>query len=354
MSAHKLPSFRAIITLLGLSTVLSAGVGAAELPTVAAEYLNVPREIRLDGVVEAVSETTVSAQTQGQVAELLFDVDDYVAKGDVIVRLRDTEQQARLKQAEATQRGAAARHQEASSEFARIEEIFAKKLVSKSQMDKASAALKAAQADLDASHAALAQTREQLEYTRVRAPFSGIVTERHVELGETAKPGQPLMSGLSLQRLRVNVNVPQSLIGAVRKIGEARVLLPSAEQESINSSRLTIFPYAESGAGTFKVRVDLEQGVEELFPGMFVKVAFVTGRAQRLLVPRAAVVHRSEVTGVYVVARDGRVALRQIRSGAPVGDKVSVLAGLEAGERVALDPIQAGVALKRQRAYRDE
>ena len=338
---------RAIVALT-LFTGLVCGASGAELATAPAEYADVPRETRLDGVVEAVNKTTVSAQTQGQVAEILFDVDDYVAKGDVIVRLRDTEQQARLQQAEATLRGATARHDEAASEYRRTEEIFAKKLVSKSQMDKASAALKAAKADLDAATAGLAQAREQLEYTRVRAPYSGIVTERQVELGETAHPGTPLMSGLSLEKLRVNVNVPQSLIRAVREIGEARVLLPQAANGSLASSKLTIFPYAEADAGTFKVRVELDEGVQDLFPGMFVKVAFVTGHSQRLLIPREAVVHRSELTGVYVVGADGRISLRQIRIGAPVGDKVTVLAGLEAGEKVALDPIQAGVALKQQ------
>jgi multidrug efflux pump subunit AcrA (membrane-fusion protein) len=83
---------------------------------------------------------------------------------------------------------------------------------------------------------------------------------------------------------------------------------------------------------------------------MFVKVAFVTGEEQRLTLPGQAVVHRSEVTGVYVL-KDGAISFRQIRVGRPLanGDMV-VLAGLEAGEEVALDPIRAGVMLKEKRA----
>jgi len=97
--------------------------------------------------------------------------------------------------------------------------------------------------------------------------------------------------------------------------------------------------------------VDLpEGGHEDVYPGMFAKVAFATGEAQVLLVPAAAVVHRSEVTAVYVIDAQGNVRFRQIRTGAVHGDKVEVLAGLSTGERVALDPIRAGVYLKEQRA----
>lgn len=99
------------------------------------------------------------------------------------------------------------------------------------------------------------------------------------------------------------------------------------------------------------MRVQLPEGVQGLFPGMFVKVAFVTGERSRLVVPVAAVVYRSEVTGVYVVGQDGRVAFRQIRAGRRTADgNMEVLAGLDAGETVALEPLQAGAYLKRQGA----
>lgn len=74
---------------------------------------------------------------------------------------------------------------------------------------------------------------------------------------------------------------------------------------------------------------------------MFVKVGFVTGESPRLLVPKSAIVARSEVTAVYVVDADGRVSLRQVRTGGTFGDRLEVLAGLGAGERVALDPVAA-------------
>ncbi|MCG7907243.1 MAG: efflux RND transporter periplasmic adaptor subunit, partial [Candidatus Thiodiazotropha taylori] len=292
---------------------------------------------------------TLSAQTRGQVEQILFDVDDFVEKGQVVVKLKDTEQRAGLDQARADLKEAKARRQEALDDFNRTKDLFGRKLASQSQLDKATAALKSAKARKEAADARLAQATEQFEYTRVKAPYSGIVTHRHVEVGEIASPGQKLMSGTSLDQLRVIVDLPQSLVPVIRQQGKARVLLSSGE--SIEGMKLTIFPFADQSSSTFQVRVDLPQGVKDLFPGMFVKTAFITGVKQELVVPREAVVYRSEVTAVYVLGSDGRVHFRHIRAGHPVSeDALSVIAGLSAGEQVILDPVAAATELKQQLA----
>jgi RND family efflux transporter MFP subunit len=318
--------------LLTFTSQLWAG---EQLAKVKAERKTVAGEVVVDALIEAVFQTTVSAQTSGRITEVLVDVDDYVNKGDVIVRFRDNEQRAALKAADA-------RADEAKAAFSRMQELLQKKLVSQAEYDKAEAGLKAASA-------AREQAQEQLQYTVVRAPYSGIVVKRHVEPGESANPGKPLMTGLSLESLRAVANVPQAHIETVRQLQRARVILPT-DSGSVDGVKLTISPFADAASHTFKVRVDLPVGRHGVYPGMFVKVAFVTGEEQRLTLPGQAVVHRSEVTGVYVL-KDGAISFRQIRVGRPLanGDMV-VLAGLEAGEEVALDPIRAGVMLKEKRA----
>jgi len=329
-------------------SVTGAQAGPA-LDTGKAEYRDLPREVHLDGVVEAVQQTTVSAQIGGQVEEVLFDVDDYVEKGAVIVRLREAEPLTQVARAEAQREEARVRLKEAQDSYKRTQGMFAKKLVSESEMDRAETSLQAAQAKLEATEAALEQVKEQHQYTRVQAPYSGIVTERHVQVGEMAQPGQPLMSGISLERLRVAVQVPQSIIQSVREIGQARVFSPLEGGQSIEAARITVFPYADLDSNTFRVRLDLPESASGFFPGMFIKTAFLTGARRTLLIPRRAVVHRSEVTGVYVVRADGRVSFRLIRLGQEADqDMVAVLAGLSPGEDVALDPIAAGVARKMQ------
>lgn len=316
---------------------------ALPFPVAPAEQRTASREAVLDGVVEAVNRSTVSAQTSGRVQEILVDVNDEVAQGATIVRLRDAEQRAGLEQAEAALREARARFEEAQTEYNRVRNIYARKLVAKAELDTAAAALAAARARLEGARAAVDQAREQLDNTVVKAPYGGIVLERHVQLGEAVQPGTPLMTGFSLEDLRVVANVPQRLINPVRRHAQARVLL--ADGTGVAAAGLVFFPYADPASNVFKVRVNLPKGVQGLYPGMFVKTAFTVGEETRLTVPAAAVVRRGEVTAVYVV--DGeRVALRQIRAGRAEADRVEVLAGLEAGESVALDPVAAGVYLK--------
>ena len=116
-----------------------------------------------------------------------------------------------------------------------------------------------------------------------------------------------------------------------------------ADGRRIESAGITIFPAAQPETNTFRARIDLPKGVQGLAPGMFVKVGLIVGESERMLVPRAAVIQRSEMRGVYVVGPDGRVSLRQVRLGRARGEQVEVLAGLADGERVALDPVAAGL-----------
>ena len=334
-------------SLFLLVLFLVAEPRAADLETAAVATREAPRIYRLDGVVEAVHRTTVSAQIGGQVEAILFDVDDYVEKDQVVVRLNDKQPAARLQQATAELDEAAARLEEAADEYERVKGVFEKKAVSKKSLDAAEAGFKAAQARLNSARAGMEQAREQYDYTRVRAPYSGIVTERHIQVGETAQPGIKLMSGLSLEKLRVNVDVPQNMIHSVRESSNISIETPNGERMPVTQK--TVFPFAESASHTFRVRLDLEGDKLALFPGMFVKALFEVGRQAVLTVPTAAIVRRSEVTAVYVSTPEGILSMRAIRAGRRLddGDTV-VLAGLLEGERVALDPIAAGVQLKQQ------
>lgn len=339
------PVVRAWTSAAALFLCAIAPVPAAGLPTVEARLVTVDAEQFLDGVVEAVHRSTVSAQVSARVIALPFDVDDFVEQGEVIVRFRDTEQKARVERARANLEEARAALAQARSQFERFRDLREKQLVSQSQMDQARADYESAQAREDAAQAALAEARETLDHTVVRAPYSGIVVERHVELGETATVGQPLMTGLSLEHLRAVVEVPQQQIGALREHQAARVILPDGR--SLQAASLRIFPYASDQTHTFRVRVSLPEGRHGIYPGMLVKVAFVSDRRERLLVPAEAVVRRSEVTAVYVVDGDGKLHFRQVRAGTRLADgRIPVLAGLEAGETVVTDPVAAAVALK--------
>ena len=297
------------------------------------------RERSWDGVVEAVNQATLSAQTRGRVLELPFDVNDYVEAGQVVVRFTDVEQVSAQRRASASLSAAQADYTEAEAAFRRTEELVAKQLLARATLDQARARRDAARAALESARAGVSEAGEQVDYTVIRAPYSGILTQRHVEVGESVQPGQPLVSGLSLQQLRVNVEVPQSDVAALREHGAATVVLPGGGR--LEADQIIVFPYADPGTHSFKVRVELPEAETGLQPGMTVKVAFKTGEARHLWVPTSALVTRSEVTAVYVVGADNRVVLRQVRLGHRRDDEVEVLAGLAEGERIAADPLDA-------------
>ncbi|MCA1805245.1 MAG: efflux RND transporter periplasmic adaptor subunit [Xanthomonadaceae bacterium] len=330
--------------------LLPASLAAEDstLATQRVETQTLPIERRFDGIVEAVHQGTLSSQVSGRIEEVLFDVDDFVEAGTLLVRFRDLDQQAGVSRAQAGLREAEARVRETGAELQRFQQLFGENLVSRAGLDRAEAEAKAAQARLKAARAGLSQAEEQLEHTRVRAPYSGIVTQRHVEPGETANIGQALMSGLSLDRLRLSTQVPQTYIEAIRRHQTARIELPDGA--SVESRDVTLFPYAEAGSHSFRVRVRLPEGLAGLYPGMLLKTAFTVGEAEQLLIPLSSVALRSELTGVYVQDADGRLHFRQLRLGERRNGEVAVLAGLSAGETIALDPIAAGIALKQQRS----
>lgn len=333
--------------LIGVAAIAWAGVApGAELATVTVQKQAVPQQRLFDGVIEAINQSTVSAQTSGRVTEINFDIDDIVPKGAVILRIRDTEQRSRSQQAQAGLSEAKARYKEAEAEYGRIKGIYEQRLIARSEMDRAEAAFNAAKARLEQAEARVSESQEQQGYTVIRAPYSGVVTKRFVQMGESVSPGQPLMTGMSLEQLRATVSVPQSFVKAMRAHGKATVELPDGERVTATSIR--IFPYADENSHSVNVRVNLPDGDRGVYPGMFVKVGFVTGEDDGLLVPASAVVHRSELTALYVVNKDGRIGFRQVRLGERSGDQIEVLAGLESGEKVAVDPIAAGIALKQQ------
>lgn len=356
--------FSLMNVLFILSQIVYVPMALAEntLETAVASVQSLTREFRLDGQVEAINKATVSAQTSGTIREILVDVDDYVKRGAVIMRLKDVSQQANLKKALAGEEEAISNLAKAEDEFVRIKDIYKKGVVSKAQMDDATHGLSAAKARLASARASLDEAREQLSYTRVKAPYSGIVIQRHVELGETVQPGAALMTGVSLDKLRVNVDVPQSLIANIRRYGKAFVytdaevdsgtgsaadstagLLMQQEKMLVAVEKITVFPIADLASNTFKVRLDLPEGIAGLFPGMFVKTSLVTGEKEVLVVPAKSIVHRSEVTAVYVVNDAGLINFRHVRLGSKRDAAQVILSGLVAGEKVAINPIQAGI-----------
>ena len=327
--------------------IFSKTAFANELSTTVVKSIPIKKYIYLDGTVEAVQQATLYAQTSGRVIKLNYDVNDFVKVGSVIARLRDTEQKARFDQTKAGLEAAKAQHIEAELEYKRVTGLYERKLVAASLKDKAVAGLKSAVAQLNAAKARNDEAKEQLDHTIIRAPYSGKVTKRHIEVGETLQIGQPVISGVSEQDvLRFSVQVPQRLIEKARKLSTVEVILDNGSR--VSSDQITIFPVADTRTHSFQLRAQVFSSQHRLYPGMFVKVALETGLEKEILIPEKSIVYRGEISAVYVLGNNQNVYLRQIRLGHFHDDQRVVLSGLSTDEKVITEPNQAAVAIKAQ------
>ena len=352
-----IPALFAAALSLGACSSGPSGDGApvprVELETRVLEPVEVPSAREWDGRIEAIDRATLAAQTSGRVADIPVDVGDVVEEGAVVVRFTSVEQKAGQRQALAALEAARAGASEAAANFRRVEDIYARRLVAKSEFDRAQAANESAQAQLAAARAALKSADEQVGYTAIRAPYRGVVTARHVEAGETVSPGQLLVSGLSLDRLRLVVDVPQEV--ALRLGNRPQAFVVGANGERIAATKVTVFPQADPLSHTVPVRLDLPEAQEGFMPGMSAKAVFELGQESVLSVPTSALNLRGEIASVFVLDAQGRVVLRQVRTGRHFDDgSIEVLAGLAAGETIALDAAAALGARRAQRARMQE
>ena len=320
---------------------MAQGAGAAdEAPTLQAVTVaatSAAQSAGYDGVVEAVRQTVVSAQVPGAVVALPVKAGDRVKAGQVLVRLdaRAAVQQAGA--AAAQVQAARAAQDAATKEFERQKQLFQKNYISQAALERAEAQYKSAQAQAAAQLAMAGAAQTESSFYTVKAPYDGLVSEVNVVLGDMAMPGRPLLTVYDPTALRVTAAVPQSALPSPGAALQAE--LPGISAGRITPVRWQVLPAVDPATHTLQVRLELPAGTRAV-PGLFARAWLPggAGAAPRLSVPVKTIVRRAELTGVYVIGSDGRPLLRQVRLGPVSGDQVEVLAGVAAGERVALDP----------------
>jgi RND family efflux transporter MFP subunit len=285
-----------------------------------------------ESVVEAVRQATVASQVAGRVIDMRVDAGQRVKAGEVLMRID-------AREAAEGVAGAQARLAQAEADFKRSKNLFEKKFISGAALDKAEAELKSARA-------ASGQAGAGLSYATVTAPISGVVAQRQVELGEMAAMGRPLVTVFDPKGLRVIASVPQYKLAELRKAAKAKIEFVESGQW-IDAQRVEFMPSLDARSHTVTARVYLPDNADGVVPGMAARVHFVSGRAIKLTVPPAALVRRGEIHAVYVVDAQNAPHLRQVRVGEAVGDgELEVMAGLAAGDKISLEPVKSGIALK--------
>jgi RND family efflux transporter MFP subunit len=304
-----------------------------------------------DATLQPVRQATIAAQASGNVLAVLVKPGDAVRGGQVLARLDARDATAGLARGEAGVAQADAESRNARLAAERSQELHAQGFISQVALDNADTRARAAQAGLQQAQGARRQAALAQDFTTVTAPYGGVVMATHLEAGDLASPGRPIVTVYAPGALRAVVQVPASRASA---LASAQVELPAAGGQParwVEPLRRTELPGADPVSQTVEWRLELPPGAPGR-PGQSVRVRVASAavsagsaaEARPLALPASAVLRRGELTAVYV-ARDSAFSLRAVRAGAATGDgQVAVLAGLKPGEQVAADAQRAGLA----------
>lgn len=370
------------LTAICLAALVSTGCGrsdrtrAAEDPpapirvgVVAATAVERAEPIEAGGVVTASQTATVSSRIAAPVTEVMVRAGDRVRAGDVLVRLDARDMVARVQQAGATTHAAeeslaaarsahvaaAAEQKLAAAWHARISQLRERNAATAQEFDEADARLAAASARTAAAQAGIAQASAQLaavranadvigineSYTAIRAPFDGEVTERFIDPGNLASPGQPLLQLDALGRRRVEARVDEARVAYIHSGASVAVVLDGTDADGPGTVALTgtVIEVARAVAAdqrAFTVKVALPANITPR-TGTFARVQFDGARRRALVVPADAVRTQGQLRSVFVVD-SGVARIRLVQTGDSTSDGIEIVAGLDAGEMVVVGP----------------
>lgn len=344
-----------MIRLVGISLLLSlllvAGcgdripAGRTEAPAEVIRGLGVvqvasatlPGAERFVGTVESPDRGFIAARIDGRVGSIAVREGESVRAGQLLLTIAQNSANDRLAEAAGAQKAAAARAELAEKTMARYQQLQAAEAVTPQELDRVAAELEMARQGLKSAAAALAQAATTQALTRVSAPFAGRVARREIEVGSTVLPGTPLLVIDRSGGARVRLDVPESFVSRMHPGDVLEVEIPALARTFVGTVTL-IEPAADPVSRSFQVKVDLADA-SGLTPGLFARAGRPRAGAESLLVPATAVVHRGQLSGVYVV-ENGVLHFRLIKTGRQLGANYEVLSGLAAGESVVVHGVE--------------
>jgi len=316
------------LTATLLATFVLSGCGrkpaaaANSLPPVSvrtqvAEYKNRVATEDDIGTVRAKLHAVIEAKVSGKIEQMLVVPGQDATNGELLATIDAREIRAQYDEALAVR-------EQAESDLNRATNLFGQNILSQSEYD-------AAQSKFRVADAAAAAAKTLLDYTKVTAPFAGVITRKDADVGDLAAPGKPLLEMEDPLHLRLEADVPEALVDKV-KLGDKLSVRVDALETNLIGVISEIAPSADSDSRTFVVKLDLPS-VLGLRAGQFGRVAVPTGEVSALRVSASAVVQRGDMQLLFVVT-DRHAQLRIVKSGAQVGDEVEIVSGLNSGEQV--------------------
>jgi RND family efflux transporter MFP subunit len=280
-----------------------------------------------------VHEASVASKLLARVVEMRIKAGQAVSRDEVLLRLDDADLQTRLKQAEAALDGAKAAREQADQDFDRTSRLLVSRAASQEDFDRASARRKTATAELARTEQSLNEARVLLDYTVIRAPLTGIVTDKRVEVDDTVSPGQVLLTLYNPGRMQLIATVRESLARCLTVGQKVRGRLESLDHEC-EATISEIVPEAQAANRSFIVKV-IGPCPPGVYRGMFGRIFIPLDEEEIVVVPTDAVDRVGQLDMVRVVEGQS-LRRRSIQLGRKLEQGYEVLAGLRPGEKVVL------------------
>lgn len=304
--------------------------GEPTVEVAVAEQREMAPTMQVSGTVLSRSDASLSAEVEGRLVEVA-DVGTRAAEGDVIARIEDTVLSLRLSELEAEISRGESRLKFLDAELARVERLAETNLAADSQIDQTRSERDMAQSDLAVTRSRLAQLKDQIERSRVRAPFSGVVVERVARAGERVGVGARILRLVDPDSLEVVARAP---LRYYRYVQPGDALSIDAEGEVFEAPLRTVVSVGNEDLHVFELRLDIEQ---PLPVGQTVRVTIPTAELREVLsVPRDALVLRGSGTAVFVIEDDGTARRATVSTGIGQGDWIEVAGPVQAGDRVVI------------------
>ncbi len=332
----------------------------SNVPVIVAQRTTVPDWLEAVGTVRAVQTSQISSQIMGNIVGLRAHEGDRVQSGQVLAMIDDAQPRSAVDQAAAAVTAAEREVSAADSDSAlteatlkRYQQLYEKKSVSPQEFDEIKARYQSAQARRDRAragqsqaNAALAQARTSLGYTRLRAPFAGVVTERKADAGTLASPGMPIFTVEDTRSYRLETTVDERDIRLVRIGQVSPVTIDALANTQLPGKVVQIVPAADPASRSFLVKVELPADAR-LRSGLFGRARFRRGERSTVLIPSTSLVERGQLQGIYVLDANQIAGLRYVTIGKSSGEQIEVLSGLQDGEKLVAAPGDRELAGKR-------
>lgn len=276
--------------------------------------------------------TTISSRTLARITQLLVRAGDTVQQGQLLIELESSDLESRLRQATERVNGTQARLAEARKALQRAQELYERELVAAANLDEARSNHDALVAELSSAEQAVKEAEAALSYTEIRSPIEGRVVERFAEPGDTASPGDKLLSLYNPMSMRVEAAVREGLALDL-ELGQALSVEIPASGAVMTARIEELVPAADSGSRSFMVKAQVDYD-GQLLPGMYARMLVPSGKRSVLLVPTDRVLNYGQLDIVWVGSAGG-TDRRFIRTGREIRPgMLEVISGLQEGELI--------------------